>query len=453
MFRYVDSSRKTNIKMTCNEVAAELREILGISHVWPVLWLPGFFAIPGYVSVSCLGNYTQYFPMDVSSGYVVYCANQELIDSVDNKTVLDLCCCPGGKLQCIADVLTNCKNSQLMGVDISDRRMELCKALFRKNRSHLYIKANTQPRTMLFLCDGTLFNYRTNNIGKLIFDTNVSIELNDIEGNRKRRNKSCREREKKKLKLIESTHSQNINNEDIMSSEYILDFDVVFVDAECSHDGSFRHLSECEKSNSNSIIITGNVSDAMIEAVVDIPVQGYSKLLATEKYTAREESSVVSLQSQLIRQGFQLLRSGGTLIYSTCSLSSAQNEDIVCGLLNTESKSVLVNLFEHNSDIKICEETAQEDIDKKKKIDIDILFSNYKQSYIQSILAMNDSDLIEILQKDDIESIAVGVCEYVASSHSKGNAPCLNSSILPGTALFNRSSGTSGLYVAKIRKM
>ena len=43
-----------------------------------------------------------------------------------------------------------------------------------------------------------------------------------------------------------------------------------------------------------------------------------------------------ALQQALLLNGFRHLREGGTLVYSTCSASKKQNEDVVEWLLNTQ---------------------------------------------------------------------------------------------------------------------
>lgn len=45
-------------------------------------------------------------------------------------------------------------------------------------------------------------------------------------------------------------------------------------------------------------------------------------------------STVAKLQCELMRQGWHLLKKGGVMVYSTCSLSIRQNEENVAWFLN-----------------------------------------------------------------------------------------------------------------------
>ena len=48
------------------------------------------------------------------------------------------------------------------------------------------------------------------------------------------------------------------------------------------------------------------------------------------------------LCGSLLRNGFRLLRPGGRLVYSTCSFSLRQNEEVVQWLLDSEAEARLV---------------------------------------------------------------------------------------------------------------
>lgn len=80
-------------------------------------------------------------------------------------------------------------------------------------------------------------------------------------------------------------------------------YDKVLVDAECTHDGSIKHIQKFENWGWST----------MERRVLD----------------AERTDDLTVLQFRLLTNGFKLLRVGGNLVYSTCSLTHAQNEDVV----------------------------------------------------------------------------------------------------------------------------
>lgn len=333
----------------------------------------------------------------------------------------------------IAELLSS--EDLLVGVDISERRMELCQALFRKNRGHLYTTVGAeshQPRVILCLADGTAFGPAAS--GQLVFDTSVSIDCEMVAGTRKRRNKSVRGRERKLLKSIENSELKSKDGDG--SPSIITEFDAVFVDAECTHDGSFRHLSECENSAVSGHI--GAETDGFKVLGTAPNGFGYNKKMASDKYEARDEEAIASLQKRLIQQGFRVLKPGGTLVYSTCSLSRNQNEDVVKYLIDKASDAVLENIFDDCVTGDLYDDTV----------------NSSHPTTIQSVLQKTDDELNIFFGHEEYESTAndlsIQMCAAVAGLK---RAPCLESAILPGTVQFNRHCGTSGLFVSRIRKI
>jgi 16S rRNA C967 or C1407 C5-methylase (RsmB/RsmF family) len=128
---------------------------------------------------------------------------------------------------------------------------------------------------------------------------------------RKRKNKSARAREAKRLKGVARE-----------AADPVL-FDRVLVDAECSHDGSWRHLSK---------LVFGEDSTAWDE----------SRKRLDALLNADAAACHVILQQGLISNGFRRLRVGGVLVYSTCSLTLSQNEGVVRWLLEREPSARLI---------------------------------------------------------------------------------------------------------------
>ena len=85
-------------------------------------------------------------------------------------------------------------------------------------------------------------------------------------------------------------------------------YDKVMVDAECTHEGSVKHLEK------------------------------FGKQWGWDTFKARvldTHTDLQALQRHLARNGARLLKPGGRMTYSTCSFCKSQNEDVVAWLLDT----------------------------------------------------------------------------------------------------------------------
>ncbi|CAI5731394.1 unnamed protein product [Hyaloperonospora brassicae] len=269
-----------------------------------VKWLPGFYSLPLSVPISQVGLYQdgRMYGIDVSSGYAV-----SLLDIQPGEHVLDLCCAPGAKLTMIADLLR--LQGSVTGVDYSRSRLSACRRLVHKYQLvRVEVEAaDVAWRCRLFHADGRVFNIGpktecggTNGL-EVLLDTHEVAARAPKDRKRKRKNKSARARDAKQ--------------QHVMKVDPAL-YDKVLVDAECTHDGSIRHLQRLN----TAVKWETYVHDHLNSSEVD---------------------RILTLQHDLIRSGFNLLRPGGTMIYSTCSLSTKQNEDIVSRFLADETLAKL----------------------------------------------------------------------------------------------------------------
>jgi len=305
--------------------------------------------------------------------------------------ILDLCCSPGSKLLQIVDFFHPIQSShyclhqqrhrqhthksvKIVGVDISKHRMDICKSIVQK----YLIDSETSGQTdkgkeasqdslvnvQLYLENGTTFGAIKNkpsslhssdrsistsvtatatscdeDINTLVFDSGAAIEdMVNRRGKRKRMNKSARGRERKRLRQIQlleraGSTSKDANEEDNVEQNSNFNmrlFDYVMVDAECSTDGSFRHLKERIK---ESLYSNRNKNDVRQQHHRE------DNLRLTDSSKLEE---LVHLQRKLIASGFRLLKNGGTMSYCTCSLSEDQNEKIVQWLLQTNIDAKLI---------------------------------------------------------------------------------------------------------------
>lgn len=183
-----------------------------------------------------------------------------------NLDVLDMCCAPGMKLMLIEDTL---QSGKVFGADVSETRLRVCRNLLLK---HGYLDLKDR----IFLASNPQWS-------TLSETTRFESFVNDQKPKKKRR------------KLVRDEFP-----------EFPLLFDRVLVDAECTHDGSDRHSSKHAPGGFWDVF--GKTKNAHNPLSMD---------------------ALLANQRRLIIAGFNLVKPGGLLVYSTCSLQSCQNEEIV----------------------------------------------------------------------------------------------------------------------------
>ena len=239
------------------EVAKTKAEEMGW-YLQKLEWLPSFIAFPGEMTLSTLSDklgisYKEQglFPMDVSSALAVMALNVPESEAVK---VLDLCCSPGAKLLMISEKVT--ADSVLVGVDISERRLQTCRALLEQWQM-TFAEEQEIPQQYLFNCDGTRFG--PDQIGSLLFASDILKKENEILKSRKRKNKSLRKRlsdglhniecqilQKQKILLEKVTDEASLEEKETIQAPILSQFDFILVDAECTHDASYRHMKYVE---------------------------------------------------------------------------------------------------------------------------------------------------------------------------------------------------------------
>jgi 16S rRNA C967 or C1407 C5-methylase (RsmB/RsmF family) len=338
-------------------------------HPYPVQvpWLDGYYALPRNFNLhkSVVFQLARIYGQDVSSGAAVVALLSNEYDIVsplqsnihvedDHQRVLDLCCCPGLKLCAVADTFyTRGKKGAIVGVDISKSRMAVCKNILHKYQIHPSMKCERKEnddnsndvRIQLFCNDGTSFATLSHKDLNLVFDSVITgKEEVSRRGKRKRMNKSARARQEKSLKESDLIVSDcaDTSQEATDSVEMQL-FDRVLVDAECSTDGSVVHV---QKRSWKATL--RNIDN---ESTANSPGQNDSNQNFRWSDTERL-SELLDLQKKLASSGFRLLRKGGYMVYSTCSLSKEQNEGVVQWLLNqyADARIVPVNFFSKSMD-------------------------------------------------------------------------------------------------------
>ncbi|XP_057420311.1 multisite-specific tRNA:(cytosine-C(5))-methyltransferase trm4b [Lotus japonicus] len=311
IYTAVDSTpRYIRLKPGCEacleEVEAEVK-----CKLEKLEWLPGFYSLPPHVHIAGSKPYKEgkIYGIDASSGAAVMA-----LDISPGDHVLDLCAAPGAKLCMILDLLGD--SGSVTGVDAARHRLAACRTMLQKYK--------LGDRCRLFVADGTAFSV----IPQGFCSDSKSCESGLEERmdvfkewtsrrpwkERKRANQSGTpqlvSRSQPPELIYYGQHSgvigltkgelyKTVSDNEIASHGY----DKVLVDAECTHDGSVKHIQKFEHWGWLTL---------------------QRRLLDAER-----TDNLHALQLNLLTNGFRLLKVGGSLVYSTCSLTVAQNEDVV----------------------------------------------------------------------------------------------------------------------------
>ncbi|KAG6645564.1 rRNA (cytosine-C(5))-methyltransferase NOP2C [Carya illinoinensis] len=326
MYTASDSTpRYVRLKPSCEDFVEEIEDEMKCK-LEKVVWLPGFYSLPPDIQIASSRAYREgkMYGIDAASGAAV-----RALDVSAGDHVLDLCAAPGAKLCMIADILG--KSGSVTGVDVASQRMAACRTLLQK-----YALGD---RCRLFVADGTTFA-----ILPVMFHSDSKSCESKVEGKgdafrewTSRRPYKERKKATKVKKTISSQLVRGTPNQELIfygrhsgvvgltRSELYQPacecevsrrgYDKVLVDAECTHDGSIRHIQKFEQ-------------------------WGWTTL-QRRVLDAERTDSLTDLQLRLLSNGFNLLKVGGSLVYSTCSLTVAQNEDVVEQFLKDHASAEL----------------------------------------------------------------------------------------------------------------
>ncbi|KAJ8764264.1 hypothetical protein K2173_006004 [Erythroxylum novogranatense] len=294
-----------------------------------VVWLPGFYSLPPHVQIANSKAYKEgkLYGIDAASGAAVSALNVSVGDHV-----LDLCAAPGAKLCMILDLLGNA--GSVTAVDISRNRLAACRTLLQK-----YALGD---RCRLFVADGTKFSIIPvrDHSSPRSCEYTLGEEKNIFKEWTSRRSWKERKKTAKARKLgslvvgEESDYPElifygrdsgvvGLNKNEVCQAESgsgvsTRGYDKVLVDAECTHDGSIRHVQKFERWGWETL---------------------HQRVLNVER-----SDTLTTLQLKLLQNGFRLLKVGGLLVYSTCSLTVTQNEDVVEWFLKQNASAELLEI-------------------------------------------------------------------------------------------------------------
>ncbi|KAM3135228.1 hypothetical protein pb186bvf_012693 [Paramecium bursaria] len=290
IFEFEQTLRYVRLKPDTNLTFEELQNKIS-QNLKPIEYAQNIYSLPETEKISQLEIYKQglLYGIDLSSALVVLAMQ---ISEQDHK-ILEICCAPGAKLMFMADLLKQFNNQDQIqrkayGVDISQNRLQITQQLINKY--------NLNDQIQVFQDDGTTFK------------------------------------------------------QDFL-------FDKVLVDAECTHEGSIKHLKKYISNNlqnkkqkkankSSQKQLKKNHTNHYISEFTK--PNNWDEQDFIERFLDQNKlNSITNLQYKLLENGFNNLRNGGMLVYSTCSFSKQQNEDIIEKFIK-QYPVELVNVFDND---------------------------------------------------------------------------------------------------------
>ena len=292
--------RESNIDMKHYEMLGKLPryirvvkgETIDVKKYYPsaeaVAEAPGVWRLPHDVKLHGTEPYdsSRIAGMDLGS-YMAVTALQ--IQPTD--TVLDICCAPGAKLLLTSELT----NNHITGLDNNLYRLSACKSTLAKyNRNDI----------RLILCDATTYDYSGMSVPWWVDDKPLCA--NNPAKHRKLLGKSYPNTPTTAppagIAICDYGKTRG-QRPPVISTNY-KNYDKVIVDAECTTDGSLRHVEKLIRSGKDWKERSAWAASGSTEVLF-------------------------SLQKKLLRKGIELAKPGGIIVYSTCSLSSKQNEEVV----------------------------------------------------------------------------------------------------------------------------
>jgi hypothetical protein len=274
----------------------------------------------------------------------------------------------------------------------------------------------------------------------------------------KKRNKSYRDREGKRLKKVEGDISTGVGDECVMDN-----FDFVLVDAECTHDASYKHMQYIAIPNAEGSAADVTHPDAEAATRLKSGAQlshsssgGTSSYHGSSTLAPTASPELTALQRGLLMNGFQRLRAGGCLVYSTCSQDAAQNEEVVQWLLDAVGEQVELLSVPDFIRTKFGTEMHHDEGTNRdeEKLDTTKGGGSALPPFLQ-LLQLDLPALSTTVRRDYATPEALTqLSEEICRDAAALPAPMVcESALLPGTLRLSYKGAMSGHFIAKIRKV
>ena len=190
-----------------------------------------------------------------------------------------------------------------------------------------------------------------------------------------------------------------------------------------------------------------NSAKSFDKILVDAPCSGEGRFIVSNKKTyehwsLKMQKELVEIQKKLISNSINLCKINGTILYSTCALSLAENEKVIDWAINNfniEIEKININIcIEKNTRVKL------NDLSQTSKLETNL--TNKSETNLTSKLETNLTNKSETNLNEEKEFVSYN--SWVTRGNKKGLNDGIKNTIkiLPNKLL-------EGFYVAKIKKL
>ena len=199
-----------------------------------------------------------------------------------------------------------------------------------------------------------------------------------------------------------------------------------------------------------------NSAKSFDKILVDAPCSGEGRFIVSNKKTyehwsLKMQKELVEIQKKLLSNAINLCKINGTILYSTCALSLAENEKVIDWAINNfniEIEKININIcIEKNTRVKLNDklsQTSKSEINLTNQSEI-----NLTSKSETNLISKSETSLTSKLETNlNEEKEFVSYNSWVTKGNKKGLSDEIKKTIkiLPNKLL-------EGFYVAKIKKL
>ena len=199
-----------------------------------------------------------------------------------------------------------------------------------------------------------------------------------------------------------------------------------------------------------------NSAKSFDKILVDAPCSGEGRFIVSNKKTyehwsLKMQKELVEIQKKLLSNAINLCKINGTILYSTCALSLAENEKVIDWAINNfniEIEKININIcIEKNTRVKLNDklsQTSKSEINLTNQSEI-----NLTSKSETNLISKSETSLTSKLETNlNEEKEFVSYNSWVTRGNKKGLNDGIKNTIkiLPNKLL-------EGFYVAKIKKL